>query len=108
MTTIDFIRETAIYMSQDRPDVYDVETAVEELSTAIENLREEYETPFCCVTFTSYVMTRLYEDGDESILFSRKISEVILCADESVGVVAYDHAVDLPFITDGLDDEDFI
>lgn len=108
MNTIDFIRETAIYMANDRPDVYDVETAVDELSVAMDILRDEAESPVESLFFTSYILTRVWDDGVEEFTLSRRLSSVVIVEEEeSVTAFAYSDDVDLPHILDmELDDED--
>lgn len=107
MNTIDFIRETAIYMSNDRPDIYDMETAVDELSIAMDSLREEADTAFVTVTFTSYMLSRIWDGTSEEFIFARKVSGLAICeAEEDVRAFAYDYDVDLPNILDGPIDED--
>lgn len=107
MNTIDFIRETAAYMAEDRPDVYDHETAVEEISTAVDALREGGESQFECCTFTSYFLARIYDDGVEEFIFSRKVSGLLICEEEEdVRAFSYDESVGLPHIMDTPLDED--
>lgn len=108
MNTIDFIRETAIYIANDRPDVYDVEGAVEELSTAMDILRDEAEQPVESLFFTSYILTRVWDDGVEEFTLSRRMSSVVIVEEEEdVRAFAYSDDVDLPHILDiGLDLDD--
>ena len=95
-------------MANDRPDVYDVPTAVEEISTAIDCLREVGEAAFEAVTFTSYVLARILDDGAEEFMLSRKISGLLICEEEEdVRAFGYDRSVGLPHILDeALDDEE--
>lgn len=108
MNTIDFIRESAIYIANDRPDVYDVETAVEELSTAMDILRAEASKPVESLFFTSYILTRVWDDGVEEFTLSRRMSSVVIVEEEeTVTAFAYSDDVDLPHILEiGLDEED--
>lgn len=108
MNTIDFIRETAIYMANDRPDVYDKEGAVEELSEAIDVLRDQAVNPVESLFFCSFILTRLWDDGVEEFTLSRRIASVVIVEEEeSVEAFGYTDDVDLPHILDlTLDDED--
>jgi nitric oxide reductase activation protein len=99
---IDWLRESAAYMAKDRPDVYDHATAVEELSEAIDYMRDDGR-PFACTMFTSYVLTRLEDEGVEEFILSRKLSHLNLFDDEEEVLVYRLHPdIDLP---DPLDDD---
>lgn len=104
MNVIDFLRESADYLVADRPDVYDHETAVEELSVAMDSLRDANIEPFSCMMFTSYALMRIYMEGVEEFLLSRKLSSVVLFAEEAqAGAYSYTDEIDLP---DPLDTPD--
>jgi hypothetical protein len=97
MNTIDWLRETAKFMVADRPDVYDYETAVEELSVGMDTLREANIEPFSCIMFTSYALMRIYMEGVEEFILSRKLSSVVVFeAEHEVGAYSYHFAIDLP------------
>lgn len=109
MNVIDFIRETAIFMAKDRPDVYTQDTAAMELSDAIEYLRSA-DGVYGCALFATYMLSRVEEDGVEEFLFTRKVSSVIVCEEEE-GCITYSYVDDvaLPSIFDeqfDLDDDD--
>lgn len=104
MDAIDFLRESARFLVADRPDVYDQDTAVEELSVAMDSLREEWDRKFSCIMFTSYAMMRLYMEGVEEFVLTRKLSSVVLfAAEEQVSAYAYHDDIDLP---SPLDDQE--
>lgn len=106
MNVIDFIRESATYMSQDRPDVYSPELAVKELDHAIETLRG-HGLEFGCVMFTSYLLSRMMDDGVEEFLLTRKVSSAIVCEEEAECLVfGYTDQVNLPSVFDASDDEE--
>lgn len=89
----------------DRPDVYDYETAVEELSVAMDTLREANIEPFSCLLFTSYALMRIYLEGVEEFILSRKLSSVIVFEQEAqVGAFSYHPDIDLPNPVDNLPD----
>lgn len=103
---IDFIRETANYVVMERPDVYDHALAVEEISTAIDSLREQ-DKHFGCYSFTSFFLIRTENMGMEEFILSRKSAGMVIAT--GMGLVkafAYDDDVQLPHILDGLDDDD--
>lgn len=105
MNIIDFLRESAAFLVADRPDVYDHETAVEELSVAMDNLREAQNQKFAAIVFTSYVMMRLVEEGVEEFLLTRKLSSAIIFeAEQEVGAYGYVAAINLPGPLDEQDD----
>lgn len=105
MNTIDWLRETATFMVADRPDVYDYETAVEELSVAMDTLREASIKPFSALMFTSYALMRIYMEGVEEFILSRKLSSVIVFEQEAqVGAYSYHPAIDLPDPVDSPSD----
>lgn len=111
MNVIDFIRESAVFMSVDRPDIYSPDLAVRELTEAIEVLRQA-DKEYGCVMFTSYVLSRIFDDGVEEFLLTRKLSSVLVCEDEQACLVfAFTPEVNLPSVFDGdpdqgLDDDD--
>ena len=97
MNTIDFLRESAWFLTEDRPDLYDHETAMEELDVAMTTLREEPERQFACIMFSSYAMMRLYVEGVEEFILSRKLSSVIVFeAEEEVSAYTYHPDIELP------------
>lgn len=106
MDVIDFIRETAIYMAKDRPDIYTEDTAANELSDAIEYLRGA-DGIYGCALFASYMLSRVEEEGLEEFLFTRKVSSVIVCEEEEECIAySYGDEVKLPSIFDEPDDLD--
>lgn len=106
MNTIDFLRETAAFLAKDRPDVYDQATAVKELSLAIDTLRDYNVEPLSSLMFTSYVMTRIVEDGVEEFMLARKLSGFLIFEEEeSVRVYKYDDRINLPSVLDAYEDE---
>lgn len=101
MNVIDFIRESANFMVVDRPDVYDYATAVEELSLAIDSLREYDVRPVATIMFTSYVLARLVEDDTEEYLLARKLAGLVLFEEEETcRAFSYDSRVNLPSVLD--------
>lgn len=106
MNVIDFIRESAVYMARDRPDIYDAALAVRELTAAMDTLREA-DLAYGCVMFTSYLLSRVMDDGVEEFMLTRKISSVLVCEEESACLVfSYSPEVELPGINDEQDDQD--
>lgn len=104
MNVIDFIRESANFMVDDRPDVYSHESAVEELTHCIDTLREFPDKPLSLITFTSYCLMRFTEDDVEEFILSRKLSSVVLFGEEEQCDV-YSHHPGLDGIPNILDDE---
>ena len=107
--TIDWLVETAKFMAKDRPDVYsEVSEAVEELSGVIERLRDINIGPVSSMMFTSYVMTRIADDGVEEFLLSRKLSTLCIFEDEEVvTVLSYDAGINLPDVMEVDDDDEY-
>lgn len=100
MNVIDFVRETAEYMANDRPDLYDHEKAVNEIWSQVEALRE-FGLDLGIVSFSSYFIIREFDDGVESFTFTKKISGFLLCEEEEDSrVFSYDEEVNLPHISD--------
>lgn len=84
--------------------MYDFQTAVEELSVGMDSLREANIEPFSCLMFTSYALMRIYMEGVEEFLLSRKLSSVIVFEDdEEVGAYAYTDKISLPSPLDAPD-----
>lgn len=107
MNAIDFIRESAAYLVKDRPDLYDTPSAVEELSTVIDWLREADIEPVSTAMFSSYVMTRIFDEGMEEFVLSRKLATLVICeADEHAAAWAYTDQINLPDVSEDLDIED--
>ena len=105
MDVIEWLSANARFMVVDRPDVYDFQTAIEELSVCLDLLRENDDRPVSTVSFTSYVLTRIVEDDVEEFILSRKMSGVMLFgAEEECAAYSYHPQVDLP---DVLDDDDY-
>ena len=105
MDVIDFIRESAVFIAKDRPDVYTEELAVIELHAAMDAMREK-TYHFSCISFTSYLLCRVIEDGVEEFILSRKLSSLLLFEDEEACRVYSHHPqVDLPDILDDSQDE---
>lgn len=108
MNVIDFMRETASFMANDRPDLYDNESALAELIQVMDTLRSG-DNNFNIIMFASYVFIRMVDEGVEDFLFSRKISGLLLDHDEEkVGTYGFTDEVGLPHVSDlsDLDDED--
>lgn len=107
MNVIDFIRESAVFMARDRPDVYTNDLAARELSHAIDVLRES-GMPVGCVMFTSYTLQRTEDDGVEELLLTRKLSSVLLCEEEeSCLVFGFTPEVELPSVDSIQPDEHY-
>ncbi len=105
MSAIDFVRETAIFMANDRPDLYTAEAAVDELWEQIEALRD-MDMSFGFVSFASYYITREWDEGVESFTFLRKISGYLLCEEEEDSrAFSYDVEMNLPHILDAFGDD---
>lgn len=108
---VDFIRESAAFLVDDRPDLYNPEVAVHEITQAMEDLRGTSKT-VAFVSFTSYVLCRIWEDGVEEFILSRKISGLLICMEEQdVRAYSYGLAEGLPFVGEDpegdLDNDDF-
>lgn len=104
MNVIDFLSATADYLVTDRPDVYDKQTAVEELSCAIDSLREYDDKPVATISFTSYLLTRIVEEeGLEEFILSRKVASLgLFLPEEDCRGYAHVDGINLPHV---LDDE---
>ena len=97
---IDFIRASAEFLVEDRPDLYDQRTAVNEISQSMEDLRGTGKL-VAFVTFSSYVLSRIYdvEEASEEFILSRKLAGLLSCLPEAdVRAYAYDGNVNLPHI----------
>ena len=102
---IDFIRASAEVLADERPDIYDLEGAVEEMSENIDNLRE-LGLPFACISFTSFMITRTYEDDLEEFILARKITGMLHETDTGdTRAYGYIPDVNLPYIMDSLLDD---
>ncbi len=105
MNTLDWLSESAKYMAQDRPDIYTVSSAIDELSRLMESLRNLAIAPVASMMFTSYVLTRIVEEDMEEFMLSRKLTGLcIFEQEEVVQVFAYEDSIGLPSV---LDDQDW-
>lgn len=79
---IDFLRETAIFMAKDRPDIYpDGAIAMADLSNMMDKMREFGEPTW--TSFASYILFLHYEDEDvEEWTLTRKISSLTFFTEE--------------------------
>lgn len=107
MNLIDFMRESAAFLSKDRPDVYPTEeVALSELSRLMDMIADGDQG---WVSFTSYVLFRHEEDGVTDWELTRKLSSCTLFQPEGECLVlSYTHGsgtmkygIDLP--APGLD-----
>lgn len=103
MNAIHFIRQTAEFMAKDRPDLYDVQTAISDLVKIMDGMREIGEATW--TSFASYILILTYEDDDiEDWNFTRKISSMTNFEEEEEMLVmgytkdsgTFLHGVDLP------------
>lgn len=88
-TTIDFLRQTAEFMAKDRPDIYDVQTAITDLVNMMDKMRERKESTW--TSFASYILMLHYEGDDvEEWNLTRKVSSLtIFEEEEEVLVLGY-------------------
>lgn len=103
MNVIDFIRESSIFMSKDRPDIYpSAASAANELTSVIEALRQAEETTmFSCIVFASYLLARIEQDGVEEFMLTRKLSSLILFEEEEqCSVYSHHDQINLPSVLD--------
>lgn len=108
MNVIDFIRESALFMTKDRPDVYpDAASAAAELTSVIEALRQYDEHKmFSCIVFTSYLLARIEADGVEEFMLTRKLSSLILFEEEEhCSVYSHHDQINLPSVLDDQDED---
>lgn len=106
MNVIEWLNATADFMVSDRPDVYDKETALTELSVVMDQLRE-YDLPVSVISFASYFLIRVLDDGMEEFNLSKKVSSVnLFMPEEECYAWAHMPGVDLPYIMEDLDDPD--
>lgn len=100
MNAIDFLRESAVYLVSERPDLYDMPTAIEELSRGMDTLREGAAHVLECVLFSSFALMRIAGDGFEEFILTRKITGMLRHEEEEgVRAYSYDPTVPgLPFI----------
>lgn len=105
MNVIDFIRESAAFMVADRPDIYDHETAVEELSVCIDSLRELGDSLFETISFTSYLLSRINDGECEEFILARKVTSTVIFPDGEADAYSHTEGINLPHVldTDGLD-----
>lgn len=83
MNVIDWLTETGRYMVRTHPDLYTEPVAVEELSTALNTLREANWDDSTLV-LGPYMMYRSVQDGVEEVFLSLIASSLILFEDEGV------------------------
>lgn len=104
LNAIDFLRECANYLVEDRPDLYDHDTAVAELSNAMEHLRQ-FNKPYGAISFSSYLMGRFWDDNVEEFMLTRKLASLVFFEDEEeCDVYSYTHDIEgLPHVLD-IDD----
>lgn len=111
MNVIDFMKATADFMAEDRPDLYTPESALDEMTQVMDALRAGDQN-FNVIMFASYVFIRIVDEGMEDFLFSKKISGLMLDhLEEKVGVYGFTEDVNLPHVSqilhpDDLDDLD--
>ena len=106
MNVIEWMNATAEFMVVDRPDVYDKESALTELTVTMDQLRE-YSLPVSVISFASYFLIRVEEEGMEEFNLSKKISSVnLFLPEEECYAWAHMPGVNLPYILDALDDPD--
>lgn len=114
LNVIDWLRETGAWIAKDRPDIYDAEGAVEELSEFMDVMRN---TPGDGLTsFGDYMLIRHYDEENdiEEWDLVRKISSVVnYFGDGEVWVAGYTEesqtvvpGVNLPDASLDLDEDD--
>jgi hypothetical protein len=113
MNVIDWMRESAVFMAADRPDIYDTNGAMGELDRLMNNLRDRQES---IVLFSSYALVRFApDDGEEEFMLLKKISSVNTYEDGMGEVLLLSHTqgtnslkthVNLPSVIDDPEFED--
>lgn len=110
MNVVDWIRETARYMAETRPEVYAThEAAMDELVTEMEYLRNEHgEQNLSAIMSGGFVMVRLVEaPGMEEFQICRFLSSVTLfLPEEECLVIAGIDDIDLPGSESLLDNDE--
>lgn len=107
LSVIDWLRESAKFMADDRPDIYNFESALYDLSDAVEQLRT-LDNGYITNTFlfTSYSLIRIADaEGVEEFILSRKLSSVTLFTPEDdCLVLSHTDKISLPKVDDDYDD----
>lgn len=105
MNVIDWFSASADFMAADRPDIYTRESAMNDLTVAVEAARESDTN--VTISFASYFLTRVFDDDMEEFVLSKKLSGYTFI-DNQINVYSYLGDVDLPPV-DGegwFDDDD--
>ena len=102
MNVIDWLRATADYLVADRPDVYENQAeALNELMVAMDALREDDVPKVATISFSSYLLTRLEDEGLEEFILSRKAASLALFQPEGeCTALAHISDVNLPYVWD--------
>lgn len=83
MNVIDWLTETGRYMVRTHPDLYTESIAVEELSTALDTLRQSNWDDSTLV-LGPYLMYRSVQDGVEEVFLTLIATSLILFEEEAV------------------------
>lgn len=101
MNAIDFLRECANFLVEDRGDIYDHDSAVADLSHAMDTLRG-FDKTYGAISFSSYIMCRFTDDGVEEFMLTRKLASLCFFEEEETcDVYSYTRRIDgLPHVLD--------
>lgn len=106
MNTIDWFNASADFMVEDRPDIYDKQSALNDLNDAIEAARSA--EGYSAIHFTSYVLFRIVEDGFEEFTLTKKLSGFAVFPQENVvNIYGYAPEVDLPQVDEYDEDDEY-
>lgn len=105
MNVIDWLRESAAYMASTRPEVYTHESALEQLTSQMEELRTKYgEVSPAMLMSGGFILIRLVVDeGIEEFQLAQLVSgAATFFPEEDVMVYRGIVDIDLPHITDAF------
>lgn len=95
MNVIDWFSASAEFMAKDRPDIYTKESAMDDLTVAVEAARESDTN--ITVSFANYFLTRVFDDDMEEFVLSKKLSGYTFI-DSQINVYSYEEDMNLPMI----------
>jgi hypothetical protein len=100
---IDFIRESAVYMVKQRPDIYDHTEAVADLIRAMDDLRDDPRRD-SVKFFSSFMLVRSVEDGCEEYVLGQKLSAFVRFEQEAEATAyTFVEDIDLPAVDEPVE-----
>lgn len=84
MNVIDFIAQSARYIANERPNIYEsASEAAHDLTTALDVLRDSGDPQGMCM-FSGYALLRFEDDGVEEFFLTKKLASLALFEEEEV------------------------